>query len=549
MTKNIMNLAQPIEVDQSVPLDTRQVKNNAGGYVYDAGIWARLDRFLILGVDGPTAYLGQADQAYENIQVCKDALAEDGQRFVRRVAEISHQGRGITNEPAIYALALAAKTSKSPEVRNRAFATLPAVCRIPTHLFRFAEYVGKLGGWGRATRTAFSKYYLSYEAEKLAYHLCKYRQRDGWTHRDVLRLAHPKTHDAEKNALLAWAVGKPDWCKNVDDTAALSYLKAFEALQSTNNVDTAVMLIERFGFTHEMLPTELKVHHKIWEVLLPKMPLTALVRNLGQLSKMNLLTLNSPYLGGVVERLTDQAAIKAARLNPFNLLIAKEVYGRGSAVKGQNTWPVNAAVTDALEAGLYKSFTTIEPSGKRFLVAVDVSGSMGSYSVGKDGILTARDAALLLAMVLKRTEEDVDVVAFAAKEAGDKYRANMHHSGVIPLDVTKGTKLSSLVQTTKNMPFLATDCSLPMLHALEQEKKVDVFVVITDNETWSGKTHPMKALQTYREQTGIAAKLVVIAMTPTKFTIADPQDMGTLDIVGFDPVMPALLTGFAAGLG
>jgi 60 kDa SS-A/Ro ribonucleoprotein len=44
---------------------------------------------------------------------------------------------------------------------------------------------------------------------------------------------------------------------------------------------------------------------------------------------------------------------------------------------------------------------------------------------------------------------------------------------------------------------------------------------------------------------GIGAKLVVIAMTSNGFTIADPNDAGMLDVVGFDPTTPAVIADFA----
>jgi 60 kDa SS-A/Ro ribonucleoprotein len=47
--------------------------------------------------------------------------------------------------------------------------------------------------------------------------------------------------------------------------------------------------------------------------------------------------------------------------------------------------------------------------------------------------------------------------------------------------------------------------------------------------------------------TAIAARLVVVGMVASAFTIADPEDPGMLDIVGFDTATPAVATGFAAG--
>jgi len=54
------------------------------------------------------------------------------------------------------------------------------------------------------------------------------------------------------------------------------------------------------------------------------------------------------------------------------------------------------------------------------------------------------------------------------------------------------------------------------------------------------------ALRRYRERTGIAAKLAVVALTSTGFTIADPADAGMLDVVGFDSAAPALIGDFVA---
>jgi 60 kDa SS-A/Ro ribonucleoprotein len=74
---------------------------------------------------------------------------------------------------------------------------------------------------------------------------------------------------------------------------------------------------------------------------------------------------------------------------------------------------------------------------------------------------------------------------------------------------------------------------------------VDVFVVYTDSETWAGSIHPVQALRRYRERMGIAAKLVVVAMASNGFSIADPEDPGMLDVVGFDAAAPQLIADFA----
>jgi 60 kDa SS-A/Ro ribonucleoprotein len=115
----------------------------------------------------------------------------------------------------------------------------------------------------------------------------------------------------------------------------------------------------------------------------------------------------------------------------------------------------------------------------------------------------------------------------------------------VELPIGRDERLKDVLERTGDLPFQATDCALPMLYALEHRVAVDVFVIYTDNETWAGTIHADEALRRYREVTGIAAKLVVVGMTSTGFTLADPNDAGMLDVVGFDTAAPAVIADFA----
>ena len=115
------------------------------------------------------------------------------------------------------------------------------------------------------------------------------------------------------------------------------------------------------------------------------------------------------------------------------------------------------------------------------------------------------------------------------------------------LGITARDRVDEATRKVSRLTFGDTDASLPMTWALDQKLQVDTFVVLTDNETWAGKIHPVQALEKYRQATGIAAKLIVVGMTSTGFTIADPDDAGMLDVVGFDGATPALMAKFAKG--
>jgi 60 kDa SS-A/Ro ribonucleoprotein len=92
-----------------------------------------------------------------------------------------------------------------------------------------------------------------------------------------------------------------------------------------------------------------------------------------------------------------------------------------------------------------------------------------------------------------------------------------------------------------------TDAALPMLYAAEAGREIDVFEVYTDNETWAGSIHPSQALRAYRQKSGINAKLISVGLTATEYSIADPNDAGMMDVVGFDTAAPSLMASFAQG--
>lgn len=97
------------------------------------------------------------------------------------------------------------------------------------------------------------------------------------------------------------------------------------------------------------------------------------------------------------------------------------------------------------------------------------------------------------------------------------------------------------------MPFGGTDCSLPMLHAIENKLDVDAFIVYTDSETWAGNIHPFQALKKYRKVMNKPnAKLIVVGMVANEFSIADPSDRNMLDVVGFSTDTPSAMSSFIA---
>jgi len=513
---------------QPIPGST-QVPNSAGGYAWELDLWRRLDRFLVLGTEGGTYYVDERKLTLANADVVARCLAADGVRTIDRIVAVSEAGRAPKNDPAIFALAMAAKLGDDA-TRRAAYAALPKVCRIGTHLMHFAEYAQGFGGWGRGMRKAVGAWFNAKPAADLAFQLAKYQARDGWSNRDLLRLAHPRAASPSHDRLFAWAV-KGELPDGAKDDPACALIVAMTELRKLDDVRAGAKVIRDQRIPRECVPTQWLAFPEVWDALLDAMPMTAMIRNLATMTRVGLLTSASNATKRVVAQLGDGKRLAKARVHPLAVLAALVTYRSGRGVRGSGEWKPVAAIVDALDAAFYATFGSVEPTGKRMLLALDVSGSMTCGAVGGVPNLTPRLASAAMALVTAATERGHAFVAFT--------------SGLTPLSISPRQRLDDVIRTVDKLPFGGTDCALPMLWAQKHRVDVDTFCIYTDNETWAGNVHPAQALRAYRDARGIPAKLVVVGMTSNGFSIADPNDAGMLDVVGFDTSTPPVIADFA----
>ena len=305
------------------------------------------------------------------------------------------------------------------------------------------------------------------------------------------------------------------------------------------------------GLPREALRSEHLTEASVWAALLEDMPMTALVRNLATMTRVGVLAPGSNGTARAVAQLGDRERIRKARVHPIALLAALRTYAAGRGVRGKHSWTPVREIVDALDAAFYTAFENVEPTGKRLLLALDVSGSMAGGAVAGVPGLTPRDASAALALVTAATETRYETVGFFSGNGGYAKRGRGRWSGrgdgVTPLAISPRQRLDDAVRTVSGLPFGGTDCALPMLYALDREREIDTFVIYTDSETWAGDVHPAEALADYRRASGIDARLVVVGMVSNGFSIANPADPGMLDVVGFDTRTPQLVSEFARG--
>lgn len=510
------------------------VKNNAGGYVYEIDKWDRLDRFLILGTDGATMYCTEHKMTLDNAKNVVECIKENGTRTVQRIVEVSDAGRAPKNDPALFALALCAAQGDL-STRRLALASLPKVARIGTHLFQFAHYVDGLRGWGSGLRNAFSNWYNGMKPDRLALQVVKYAQRtaeegnskSSWSHDDLLRKCHAKG-DELHNMIYDYVTKEGKLPERVPEP--LSILEGANKVKGQTDASVVAKLVEQYQLPHELIPKEVANDPKVWAALLPNMPMTATLRTLNRMTAYGLLKPLSSELKMVVARLTDPEAIKKARIHPIAVLAALKTYSQGRGIKGSLTWTPVQKINDALDEMLYMAFDAVEPSGKNIMLALDISGSMGMGSIGGLDFITPREGTAVMALATARSEKNYHVVGFS--------------HNLIDLKISPRMRMDDVLKVISGLTFGSTDCALPMTHAMSHKLDVDAFFVYTDSETWSGGIKPVEALRQYRNQRNPEAKMVVCGMTGTPFSIADPNDPGMMDVVGFSSDAPAVMSNF-----
>lgn len=515
-----------------------QVKNSAGGYVFSTGDWLRAQRFLILGNEGGSYYANERTLTVENAGAVERCLNEDGPRMVEMIGSVMDTYRAAKPDAPLFAFSLAL-SSPNDAARSAAFANFNRIVKTGRQLALLLEMLKSMRGWGRGLRNAVSGWYTDKPLDSVAYQTIKYRQREGWGHLDIMRMAHPKPLNAEQDRLFRYLV------KGEMSDGLPRIVQGYERAKAATSAAQIVELIHEYRLTWEMVPSEYANNVEVMAALAHYMPAVALLRQLGRYTAAGLIAPLSDNNKLIVDKL---GAI-ASRVHPVNILHTINNYRSGSGKR--LSWHPVPDVLDALEDAFYKSFDFTEPTNARIYQAIDVSGSMSSHRIFNTDLST-REAAAAMALTFVKAENNVYTAGFSDSahtgRSPDFYNPRSRDTWFMrEMNIGKRTSLSEAINICAYTPAGGTDCALPIIDATNRNIPVDAFIIYTDNETWHGNIHPFQALQKYRKQSGINAKMVVVGMVSNGFTIADPDDDGSLDVVGFDTAAPKVIQEFIAG--
>jgi 60 kDa SS-A/Ro ribonucleoprotein len=511
------------QTPQTQPIPGKDmVKMRSGGYGFKVGDWEQLRRFLILGTIGGTYYASEKEMTQECAEVIQRCLDEDYQKTIDMVVDISDQGLALKNDHALFALAYAAGHEKA-SVRTYALSKLTAVARTGTHLFQFVDMVQAFRGWGKSLRKAVGQWYTEKTSDSLAYQLVKYRQREGWTHRDILRLAHPTSQ--EHNDLFNWVT------QGIIPMEMPRVLEGFLTIQETSTVMQAAQCIIDYKLPREAVPTQYLNSPVVWTALLPTMPMIAMVRNLGVMTSNGTLTAFNVNVDSIVNKLHDPEVIQKSRIHPIQVLFALKTYAQGRGFRGSNSWEPIPNIIDALDAAYYLSFDNLEPTGQNIVMGIDVSGSMSGGWYLDGTIMSPKEFAGAMAMTTLKTANHCMVYGFDHQ---------LH-----AMSLSSKMRLDDVMRIVGQTGGGRTDASLPIRYAADKGFPVDAFIIYSDGESWSGNQHVSQALNTYRHVMNRPnTKLICVNFTATAYGFADRDDPLSLNIVGNSPDVAQAITSF-----
>lgn len=518
---------------RAIPKPAGVILSHEGGTVYELSPMERFKRFCLFG-STQDYYVTKDAQFDAAIETINTVLTEQPVDALRLMRDIAKEHRAVKIEPVLFAYALAL-SHDDPRVRQWAYPYLPDIVGHGTALFHLFSYVTqrrKISGGG--IRKAFARWYQGKTADQLAYQAVKYKQRDGISHNNILRLVHPVTWQPGTGQVMEYMMGRGA----VEDAPLI--LHAERLLQTTHDkpaphvVEAAAALVSAARLPREAIPTQLLNEPLIWEALLQDMPVEAMIRNLGKMGSIGLL--HSEAVNDVIARLRDEGTIVRSKIHPMKLYLAQRQYAQGRGSKGSLTWTPNVKVIDALDDAFYTAFKSLPEIPGKVLLAIDLSSSMIGSSVFGMEEMRRHEAAAVQAMCFMRQCPEGMALGFTEQP--------------ISLPLSPRQRLIDVYNMIAQKAGGGTDIGVPYAWAGKQREHVDAFVTVTDEASGgygSRGGQAVEALRAYRTMLNQNARAVSISVATYHYAHLPTNDRRNFVVAGFDPTVPDLVAQFLRG--
>lgn len=512
-------------------------KNLAGGYAFKATDGVALRRWLLTGSDSNAYYQKKNELTDLNVELLVEMVSKDCELVKDEILYATNFG--LNNHAPI--LALVYLSMGWFQAKKNFVMIFPQVIRTASQLYEFMSYTRALRGMGKVIHKAIKNWLEGKKVEDLEYQFLKYQNRYGFTGRDVLRMIKPVPAEKERSDLYKWIVGKANNDEDYVEIArsGLHKIIVYDTMKNGDKTSESDVInwIRHHKLTHEMIPANITRTKGVWNALFEKMPVGATVRNLGNLTEKGIFDKYENI--SILKDRFNKSSLGHGKIHPLALLSALKIYQNGGGL-GKSTlyWEPNARVSDLLNDAIIDAFDMIEPTGKFFFHAIDISPSM-TTKMNSTLWMMACDIAATMALATVKVEDNYFIGGFARSFAN------------LP-SITKNTAFYDVMDhnylRNLDINWSGTDASTVYQYAIDNKMKVDVFCLWTDGESWAGD-YPCEVLKEYRRKINPEARAVYITLVPyaDKITLVDPDDKKSYDICGFSSENIKLIQTIAKG--
>jgi len=486
-------------------LTAADTRNEAGGIAYTLTPKQQLAQLAATGCLNSTYYADAQDQLEQVLELAENLDAE----FIAKTAVYARQKGFMKDMPA---LLLAVLAQKDVNMLARVF---DQVADNGKMLRNFAQIIrsGAVGrkSFGNRPKKLMQTWLLTATEKQLL----NAAVGNSPSLADVVKMVHPKPREAWRAAWFAWLIGKP-----YDREALPPITRAFEDYKQSRQGALP-------DVPFQML-TALELNSGDWTQIARNGSWQQVRQNLNTFLRHDVFA-KSKNIKMVTEKLRDKAAIRRARVLPYQLLTAYQ------ATSEQMPSEIREALQDAMETAVQN----VPAIRGKVVVCPDVSGSMHSPATGYRGSATSRtrciDIAALVSAAMLRTNPKARVIPF------EQITVNVQLN---PRDsiMTNAQKMAELCGG-------GTACSAPLAWLNREKAPVDLLLMISDNESWAdvarGDKSAMLAEWDKIKQRNPQAKLVCLDIQPYA-TVQARNRHDILNIGGFSDQVFHLLGAFAA---
>lgn len=477
--------------------------NHAGGKAFEKNDEQALAQFVMTGTFNDTFYVQGADQLS---QVIERAQKVDDE-FLAKLAIYSREHGFMKDMPALLCALLVVRGSEHADM------VFERVIDNAKMLRNFVQML-RGGAVGRKSLGSRAKRLVKAFIGKMSdYALWEASVGQDPSLVDVLKLAHPKARDEHRNALYAYVMGKP--C----DAALLpQFIKDYEGFAKGETKEAPL----RAPFQKL---TALPLSQEDWVRIatnarwqMTRMNLNTFARH-GVFNDRKMVTM-------IADRLSDRENVLGARAFPYQLMAAMLNAGSDVPMK------VRSALEDAMEIAL----ENVPSITGDTVIAIDVSGSMGSsatgYRPGATSTITCINVAALVGAALRRKNPKARILTFDYHCREVKVAAN--------------AKVMTICQKIGNSGG-GTDCGSVLRYMKEHEISVDNLILVSDNESWAdGYRSSLSELWAGYKKTHPKARMINLDITPNEYSVSrDRAD--TLRVGGFSDEVFRVMAEFLEG--